>query len=91
MTIHIHTQEEEVTPPTGSLCIAYSPKGRGMLPPSRDTAGQGQESASSPNQGCPCATTTVHTPGCIVCCGQLQLVPTQPKCTGTMTGVQRKP
>lgn len=72
-------------------CIAYSPKGRDMMPPSRDTAGQGQESTSSPNQGCPCATTTVHTPGCILCCGQLQLVPTHPKCTGTMPGVQGKP
>lgn len=48
--------------------IAYSIKGRGTLPPSRDTARQGQELASSPDQGCPtvaCAT-TMHTPGCLM-------------------------
>lgn len=73
MAIHMYAQEERATPHTGSLCIAYSTKGRGILPPSGDTAGQGQELASSPNQGCPrsplCHHHNPHS-WLIMCCGQ---------------------
>lgn len=68
---HMRAQEEKRTPHTGSLSIAYSAKGRGMLPPSRDTARQAQEVVSSPVQGCPTVTctTTMHTPSRLTYCG----------------------